>query len=55
VFRKCRYQLDRCNNWTDEGLTLGVSQSYVGPKDDRGMSTLVDVPKPICGPCYEDA
>lgn len=48
---KCYYQLDNCHNWDDSGLTLGFSQSYIGPKDDEGRSSPVNYPAPICPAC----
>lgn len=51
--RKCYYQLDDCYNWSDAGLTLGFSQSYIGPKDDDGRSTLINYPAPICPACLD--
>lgn len=51
AMRKCRYQLDDCDNWTDSGLTLGYGQVWDGPKDAAGRSTLVNVPVPICPQC----
>lgn len=48
---KCYYQLDDCDNWDDNGLTLGFSQSYIGPKDAEGRSTLINYPAPICPSC----
>lgn len=48
---KCHYQLDDCYNASDAGLTLGFSQSYIGPKDERGISTLINYPAPICPAC----
>lgn len=48
---KCGYQLDDCHNWSDAGLTLGYSQSWMGPKDSKGRSTLVNVAEPICPAC----
>jgi hypothetical protein len=49
---KCRYQVsDGCTNWTNEGLTFGTSGVWDGPADERGFSTLVQRPQPICAPC----
>lgn len=53
-WRKCLYQRNKCRNWTDEGLTLGVVRSFVGPKDEKGLSTLAEVPATICGPCLAE-
>lgn len=53
-FRKCRFQLEDCNNWTNEGLTRGTSEGWNGPPDASGRSTLVQRPRPICGPCLAE-
>lgn len=50
---KCYYQLDDCENWTDDDLTLGFSQSFIGPRGSDGRSTLVTYGAPICKACLD--
>lgn len=52
---KCRYQGDRCDNWTSDGLRWGIDMVWDGPRDfDTGLSTLVPHPSPICRPCFNE-
>ena len=50
-FRKCYYQLADCENWSDEGLTLGIGHAWIGPPGPDGRSTLAAYDAPICRSC----